>query len=84
MTLLSNSTLELSTMRTDHSCGQIHEATTILQLQNHLQTANHPIIIGGGSNVLFTQDTDRDIIKVNLKGKGIINSTAQYLSLIHI
>jgi len=55
-------------MRTDHRCGQIHHVKDISDLPSIYADANDPIIIGGGSNVLFTQDIDRDLIVIEIAG----------------
>lgn len=44
------------------------------------QTQRH-LILGGGSNVLFTHDFDGLIIKVDLKGIRILNKTATHVTL---
>lgn len=57
--------------------------TTIATLKNVLSLEEHPekIILGGGSNMLLTQDIDGLVIHVNLKGIEIIaeHETAVYV-----
>ncbi len=44
---------------------------------------SHPesLVIGGGSNMLFTQDQDRDVIVINTKGKQLIEESESYVDI---
>lgn len=45
------------------------EVTSVEELKKTLQISNSPILLlGGGSNILFTKDFDGLVIKLNLKG----------------
>lgn len=52
------------------------EAELAEVLQKH--QSEKPFILGGGSNMLLTQDIDRLVIHVNLKGKSIIEENGDY------
>ena len=47
----------------------------------HLQLTTHypPLILGGGSNILFTKDFDGIVLKNELKGIGVINEDQDHV-----
>ena len=47
-----------------HTVEEIQEILS----NDKLQTANHKLILGGGSNILFTKDFDGLVLKNELKG----------------
>ena len=53
------------------------EITSFLKETNYTQ----PIILGGGTNILFKNDVDKDILKINLKGIKIYNETNTYVDI---
>ena len=53
------------------------EITSFLRETNYTQ----PIILGGGTNILFKNDVDKDILKINLKGIKIYNETNTYVDV---
>ena len=53
------------------------EITSFLKETNYTQ----PIILGGGTNILFKNDVDKDILKINLKGIKIYNETNTYVDV---
>lgn len=58
--------------------SSVHE---ILDVLRHDVWNNNPYIIGGGSNILFTQDYQGLIVVNQLKGKEIINETDEYIDI---
>ena len=54
-----------------------------LEITNFLKETNYtqPIILGGGTNILFKNDVDKDILKINLKGIKIYNETNTYVDV---
>ena len=53
------------------------EITSFLKETNYTQ----PIILGGGTNILFKNDVDKDILKINIKGIKIYNETNTYVDV---
>ena len=53
------------------------EITSFLKETNYTQ----PIILGGGTNILFKNDVDKNILKINLKGIKIYNETNTYVDV---
>ena len=53
------------------------EITSFLKETNYTQ----PIILGGGTNILFKNDVDKNILKINLKGIKICNETNTYVDV---
>jgi UDP-N-acetylmuramate dehydrogenase len=59
--------------------AEINSQDDFLELINHpVYKNNHHLVLGGGSNVLFTKDQNALIIKNNLKGKSLINDDEQH------
>lgn len=62
------------------------KAKTFIAVENETELAEvlkkhhseKPFILGGGSNMLLTQDIDRLVIHVNLKGKNILEENDDY------
>jgi UDP-N-acetylmuramate dehydrogenase len=58
---------------------EIHDLNGLKELLNLPVFKNSPkLILGGGSNVLFTKDFDGIVVKNGLKGINIVNETAEY------
>ncbi|MFT6808579.1 MAG: UDP-N-acetylmuramate dehydrogenase [Saprospiraceae bacterium] len=68
---MSNSTLPYSTMKTDHSCGRIWRIHSVEELRDAIEKAYEPIIVGGGSNILFKDDIQNDLIVIRILGRSI-------------
>ena len=49
------------------------------ELKSFLKEKENPIILGGGTNILFKKNIDRSIIKVEIKGIEITNVTENYV-----
>lgn len=55
---------------------EIYSETDFLELiQNTIYKTNQKLILGGGSNILFTKNFDGIVIKNNLKGISVISQT---------
>lgn len=76
------STLEYSTMRTDHRCRSLYKAYTIDQLVGALRHSDRAIIVGAGSNILFVDDVDADLIAMRMTGREVIMVDQQNVQLI--
>lgn len=62
---------------------QFVEVTTTENLKEVLQQAyaSEILLLGGGSNVLFTQNVDATVVHLNLKGKKIVEETADSITI---
>ena len=49
------------------------------ELKSFLKEKENPIILGGGTNILFKKNIDRCIIKLEIKGIEITNITENYV-----
>ena len=57
--------------------AEINSVSEFLELvKNDIYKSNKKLIIGGGSNLLFTHDFDGIVIKNNIKGKEIISENS--------
>jgi UDP-N-acetylmuramate dehydrogenase len=56
------------------SLEDLHELT-----QHHYFTESRRLILGGGSNILFTRDFDGLMIKVNITGKSVIEESDHHV-----
>ncbi|MFC4230506.1 UDP-N-acetylmuramate dehydrogenase [Parasediminibacterium paludis] len=59
------------------SFSNIDELSELLS-HHTSQISNHKLILGGGSNILFTQNFDGLVLKNELKGISLINEDADY------
>ncbi len=71
---MHNNTLAFSTMQTRHRCGAITKVSSVEDLRGALDLAHDPIIVGGGSNILFVKDSHRDLIVMSILGRNILDS----------
>ncbi len=75
----------LNTFGMDVRASYFTTITSLTQLQELLQTDlyrnQRHLILGGGSNMLFTRDFNGLVIKVELKGKEIIHQTENEVTL---
>ena len=62
-----------NTFKVDHQLGEILRIENIKDLRRVLLRCADPIIVGGGSNVLFISDTKRPLIVIDLKGIRILS-----------
>ncbi|HAM96391.1 TPA: UDP-N-acetylenolpyruvoylglucosamine reductase [Patescibacteria group bacterium] len=63
---------------------QMYEIQNIKDLQSLFEEgiiSNPFLVLGDGSNILFTKDFDGTIIKINLHGKEILEDTDKYIKL---
>ena len=59
----------LNTFGIEAHCQNLIEIKSIAQLKEIVPTLkNTPLVLGGGSNILFTQDVEQDILYNTLKG----------------
>lgn len=77
--MVPRSLLNLNTFRVDHSCRSISYTNSSNDLVDLAKTINKPIIVGGGSNILFVDDVDRDVIVINHEGIEVIKTTNKYV-----
>lgn len=80
MNITSHTSLKpLNTFGIDVKAKYFTEITTLENLKELICSSqyknNQTLILGGGSNVLFTKDVDALVIKNNLKGINITNET---------
>lgn len=59
------------------SFSTVDELAELLN-NSKLQTTNSPLILGGGSNILFTKNFDGLILKNELKGINLVDEDADY------
>ncbi|WP_339664736.1 UDP-N-acetylmuramate dehydrogenase [Maribacter arcticus] len=72
-----------NTFSIDAKARYFVEANSVKKLQEILGNNDYPrkILIGGGSNMLLTNDIDALFIHVNLKGKWIVNESDDTVSV---
>ena len=64
-----------NTFGIDVSARQFAEINSLSDLKEIIQTTKDFFILGGGSNILLTNDVKRLVVHLNLKGKKIIKAT---------
>ncbi len=52
----------------------------IIEYLNEVKFSN-PIVLGGGTNILFKNDVDKGLLKIEIKGIKIINETKDYVDI---
>lgn len=52
----------------------------IIEFLNEIKFSN-PIILGGGTNILFKSNIDKSLLKIEIKGIEIINETNNYVNV---
>ena len=62
-----------NTFKVDHHVSEIYVIESIDQLRTLSKKHVDPIIIGGGSNVLFVKDVERSVFLIDLKGIEIVD-----------
>jgi len=68
-----HSLLPYNTFGLDVKAAHFVEVQTVEELRTVLQSKPHPLLVlGGGSNVLFTQDVDGWIVKNNIRGIQVV------------
>lgn len=69
------------TFKFDHKVASLHVADSLPALKEALSITHNPIILGGGSNVLFTKDCNRDVIVIDLKGIEVIEDSESHVDV---
>ncbi len=64
-----------NTFKVSHKVGDIISATSKEEVCSILADLDNPIILGGGSNVLFTAHTNRPVIVIDIKGIDVLEQT---------
>lgn len=81
----NHSLTDLNTFRVNVKAkyfAEIHSMSDLLDLYDHHEVHNQQtFILGGGSNTLFTKDFNGLVIKVSLKGREVIGSTENDVTL---
>ncbi|NND63804.1 MAG: UDP-N-acetylmuramate dehydrogenase [Flavobacteriaceae bacterium] len=74
---------EFNTFGIDCKASHFVSVSSISELKEVLKAPQFkdPFILGGGSNILLTQDVDRPVIHVNLKGISEISETDNHIVL---
>lgn len=72
---------KLNTFGIDVNAKQFIKASTLQELKTICKTipAKDLFILGGGSNMLLTQDLDQTVVKIELKGIEITDQDAQHV-----
>lgn len=86
MTIATNISLKpYHTFGTDvyaHAFAAFHTQDELAELLDYAtQQQLHPLILGGGSNVLFTKNFDGIVLKNELKGKSVIHENDEHILL---
>jgi len=68
-------------MQLTHSCSNLLIATDITSIKAALSEHPDSWIIGGGSNILITQDLDRSVIVIDNKGISIVSEDESSVTL---
>ena len=68
-------------MQLAHSCPNLQIATDITTLKSALSSHPDSWIIGGGSNILITQDLDRSVIIIDNKGISKVSEDESCITL---
>jgi len=63
------------TFKTNHQASHLDVVKSIDQLRDALTIHRDPLILGEGSNVLFTKDITQPVIVIDLKGIEVLNTT---------
>lgn len=74
MELINNASLRhFTTFGVDVHCDHLYRVEDIEELRLAMQYLEHPLILGGGSNILPVGDIHRNILKIELKGIEVID-----------
>ncbi|MGB0837032.1 MAG: UDP-N-acetylmuramate dehydrogenase [Flavobacteriaceae bacterium] len=70
-----------NTFKIDAKSNDFIEITKEEQLQSIIPTTDHLLILGGGSNILFTEDPKEKIIYINTKGIKVLEESSNEIFL---
>lgn len=69
---MSFTTWGFNSFKLSHQCGRIYRVHSLDDLKRAIREAQDPVILGEGSNVLFTCDTEKELVIIDLKGIRLI------------
>jgi UDP-N-acetylmuramate dehydrogenase len=84
MLLTQQSLLTYNTFKLEASCAAMLQLTSLEQLPTlttYIQQYSKHLVLGGGSNVVFTHYYDGLVIKNNLKGIQVVSEDDEYIEL---
>lgn len=84
MELINNASLKpFVTFGVEATCDHLYRIEDIEELKLAVQYLENPLVLGGGSNILPIGNIDRNVIRIELKGKEI-GETDDNSVLIHV
>lgn len=83
MELLNNASLKsFTTFGVEANCDHLYRVEDIEELRLAVQYLEHPLILGGGSNILPIGDIHRNILRIELKGVEVVQEGSDPLVLV--
>ena len=80
MELINNASLQhFTTFGVDAHCDHLYRVEDIEELRLAMQYLEHPLILGGGSNILPIGDIHRNVLRMELKGIEIMDEREDVL-----
>ncbi len=80
MKIVNNISLQpYNTFGIDVSAKAFASFTSVEELKEGLSNSNSPLILGGGSNILFTENFNGIVLKNDLKGIEVLNETDEHI-----
>lgn len=79
MNILSNISLQpYNTFGIDVKARSFAQFQSLEELKEGLDADSHAMVLGGGSNILFTKDTDRLVLRNEMKGISLVREDADH------